>query len=217
MTPARVRVARFAFALAALAGSVAAPCALAQGARKVPAAVAALLPPGVAVKSDSWAVMPTEFGKSFGGDIHAGFPGKPISCDNTIGPELRVSLKGDTAWEQPPMLDMAVQIHNEAMAKAGKSLAGRMANLRRTNSGVKSVGTVREEGVPGGKLFLVEYTESCPRRPGGTNTMVLGFARKGATQLSVDLWLSAPAAEASALVAGMLARFQKLDTAALVR
>lgn len=202
-------------AFLALAG--ASPSATAQGARKVPAAVAALLPPGAAVKSDSWAVMPTEFGKSFGGDLHAGFPGRPVSCDNTVGPELRVSLKGDTAWESPPMLDMAVQMHEERAAKAGKSLAGRMANLRKSDSGVKSVAPPREQGVPGGKLFVLEYTENCARRPNGTNTMVLGYARKGATQLSVDLWLSAPAAEAAALVAGMLSRFQQLDTAALAR
>lgn len=216
MRIARPHSARLALAVV-LALAAAVPTASAQGARKVPAAVAAILPPGVAVKSGSWAVMPTEFGKSFGGDIHAGFPGKPISCDNTVGPELRVSLKGDTAWEQPPMLDMALQIHNEEMARAGKSLTGRMANLRKTNSGVKSVGALREESVPGGKLFLIEYTESCARRPAGTNTMVRALARKGATQLSLDLWLSAPAAEASALVAGMLERFRELDTAALTR
>lgn len=206
------------FALAAfLAFAATSPHTAAQGTRKVPAAVAALLPPGVAVRSDSWAVMPTEFGKSFGGDLHAGFPGRPVSCDNTVGPELRVSLKGDTAWESPPMLDMAVQMHDERVANAGKSLAGRMANLRKSNSGVKSVAPAREQGVPGGKLFVLEYTENCARRPNGTNTVVLGYARKGATQLSVDLWLSAPAAEAAALVAGMLSRFQQLDTAALAR
>jgi len=217
MYHAGFRMTRGAAALAFLACLAAMPAAQAQGARKVPPAVAGLLPPGVAVKADSWAVMPTEFGKSFGGDMHAEFPGMPVSCDNTVGPELRVSLKGDTAWESPPMLDMAVRMHEERVAKAGKSLAGRMANLRKANSGVKSVAPVREESVPGGKLFVLEYTENCSRRPGGTNTIVLGHARKGATQLSVDLWLSAPAAEASALVAGMLSRFQKLDAAALVR
>ena len=217
MYHAGFRMTRGAAALAFLACLAAMPAAQAQGARKVPPAVAGLLPPGVAVKADSWAVMPTEFGKSFGGDMHAGFPGMPVSCDNTVGPELRVSLKGDTAWESPPMLDMAVRMHEERVAKAGKSLAGRMANLRKANSGVKSVAPVREESVPGGKLFVLEYTENCSRRPGGTNTIVLGHARKGATQLSVDLWLSAPAAEASALVAGMLSRFQKVDAAGLVR
>lgn len=35
--------------------------------------------------------------------------------------------------------------------------------------------------------------------------------------LSVDLWISAGAAEAKALVAGVLSRFQQLDTKALTR
>lgn len=192
--------------------------AFAQGtASKVPPAISGLLPKTAVLKSGSWAVFPTEFGKTFGGDLHAGFTGKPMSCDITIGPELRVSIKGDTAWEAPPMLDMAVALHNEQVAKARKSLPERLARLRSSNRDVKSVGAPKEEKLPAGTILYAEYTENCARHPNGTNTVLLAHARKGATMLSVDLWISAGAAEAKAMAAEMLARFQGLDTAALAK
>ncbi len=183
---------------------------------KVPPAVAGLLPPEARLKSGSWSAMPTEYGKSFGANLPAGIPGKPMSCDITVGPELRVTLKGDTAWEAPPMLDMAVQLHAEEIAGARKSLPARVASLRKTNSGVKDVVALQEEKLPAGQRLYVEYTESCARHQ-GANTVVRGFARKGATTLSIDLWISAGAAEAKAMAAGILSRFQQLDTKALVR
>ncbi len=198
----------------ALVAALALPAAAQSG--KVPPAVAGLLPPEAKLKSGSWRVMPTEYGKSFGANLLAGIPGKPMSCDITVGPELRVTLKGDTAWEAPPMLDMAVQLHAEEIADARKSLPSRVAGLRRTNSGVKDVGALQEEKLPAGQLLYVEYTESCARHQ-GANTVVRGFARKGAMMMSVDLWISAGAAEAKALVAGVLARFQQLDAKSLTR
>ncbi len=203
-------------ALMCLAAAFVAPAAAQSTSKKLPPAVAGLLPPEAKLKTGSWGLMPTEHGKSFVADMLAGIPGKPMSCDITVGPELRVSLKGDTAWEAPPMLDMAVQIHEDDIAQVRKSLPGRVAALRKTNSGVKQVGALQDEKLPTGQLLYIEYTESCARHQ-GPNTVLRGFARKGATMLSFDLWISAGSAEAKAMAAGMLSRFQQLDTKALTR
>ena len=185
--------------------------------QKVPASVAGLLPAGTVLDSGSWAVIPTEFGKTYAGNMRAEFPGRPSSCNFTVGPELRVSLKGDTAWEAPPMLDMAIGQFNSDIAGARKSLPGTVANYRRTNRDSTSAGTLREEHLPNGELLYIEYAENCARHPHGTNTVLLGFARKGATILAFDLWLSAGALEATAMAKDMLARFQKFDVAAAIK
>lgn len=185
-------------------------------AQKVPPAVSALLPAGTQLAGGSFGVIPTEFGKTFTGEMRATIPGRPSSCDITIGPELRVSLKGDTAWEEPPMLDMAVEQFNADIAQARKGLPQNVANMRKTNASVQSVGALREEKVAGGQVIYVEYVEDCARHK-GPNTVLRGFARRGATMLSIDLWISAGAAEATAMATDMFARFAKLNVPALVR
>ena len=185
-------------------------------AQKVPPAVSALLPAGTQLAGGSFGVIPTEFGKTFTGEMRATIPGRPSSCDITIGPELRVSLKGDTAWEEPPMLDMAVEQFNAGIAEARKGLPQNVANMRKTNASVQSVGSLREEKVAGGQVIYVEYVEDCARHK-GPNTVLRGFARRGATTLSINLWISAGAAEATAMASDMFARFAKLNVPALVR
>lgn len=185
--------------------------------QKLPAAVAQLLPQSWVLKSSDWGVLPTEFGKTFSGDMRAEFPGLPRSCDITVGPELRVSLKGDTAWEEEPMLGMAAQIFDEEIGKARKSLPGNVANFKKSNSGVRSVGALRDETLPAGRVLFIEYTEDCARHPQGTNTVLRGFARRGATQLYIDLWVSAGSAEAKAMAGEMFTKFQKLDIAGLLK
>jgi hypothetical protein len=71
-----------------------------------------------ALDSGSWGVIETEFGKAFGANMRAEFPGYSAFCDFTIGPELHVEIKGDTAWESPPMLEMAVQMFEESIERA---------------------------------------------------------------------------------------------------
>ncbi|ODU09790.1 MAG: hypothetical protein ABS84_06760 [Rubrivivax sp. SCN 71-131] len=185
-------------------------------AQKLPPAVSDLLPAGAQLARGSFAIMPTEFGKTFSGEMRATIPGRPSSCDITIGPELRVSLKGDTAWEEPPMLDAAVELFNADILAARKALPQRVEQLRRTNASVQSVASLREEKVPGGVLIYVEYTEDCARHK-GSNTVLRGFARKGATMLNLDLWISAGATDATAMAKDMMARFAKLNVPGLLR
>jgi hypothetical protein len=183
---------------------------------KVPGEIAALLPATATLGTGSWGVIETEFGKTFTAGMHARFPKFSSSCDFTVGPELRVEIKGDTAWEEPPMLDMAVQMFEADVAQARTSVPKGVARLRTTNAYVKAVGTLQNEQVPGGHIVAMEYTEDCAGHPKGTNTVLRGFARKGATQLKIDLWISTGMADAKAMAKTMIDRFQKLNFTPLI-
>jgi hypothetical protein len=183
---------------------------------KVPAEIAALLPAAATLGDGSWGVFETEFGKTFSANMHARFPKFSSSCDFTIGPELRVEIKGDTAWEEPPMLDMMVQMFEADVAQARTSLPEHVARLRKNNGHVKTVGTLQNEQVPGGHIVAMEYTEDCAGHPKGTNTVLRGFARKGATQLKIDLWISTGMADAKVMAKTMIDRFQKLNFKPLI-
>jgi hypothetical protein len=178
---------------------------------ELPKEIAGLLPSAATLDGGSWDVFETEFGKTFGANMRAELPGFPSSCDYTVGPEMHVEIKGDTAWEQPPMLDMAVQMFEESIAAARASLPNDVANLQKSNSDVQSVSAVQEQDVPGGHIVAIEYTEDCAKRPKGANTVLQGFARKGATTLSFRLWISAGMAEARDLAVTLIAGFQELD------
>jgi len=163
-----------------------------------------------------WDVLETEFGKSFSGGMTATLPGYSSSCDFTIGPDFKINFLGDTAWEQPPMLDMAVQMYDEDVAKSDASLPRMVEMFRSSNSHIQSVGAVQKEQLDGGVIIAIEYVEDCPKRPHATNTVLNAYARKGATRLDVYLWLSAPLDEARAMVVPVIEGFQKVDWVRLV-
>lgn len=183
---------------------------------ELPAEIAGLLPESMSLKSGSWGAYQTEFGVSFGADALAGLPGYKSSCDFTVGPELRLEIKGDTGWEEPPMLDMLVQQVNEEVAGTPSFLLERVENYRSSNSDIKSVGQVQEESGPAGYIATIEYTEDCSSHPNGANTLLSAVSRKGATAMSIVLWISASASEARAMVTPMLESFQALDFAPLL-
>lgn len=185
--------------------------------QRVPPGIAGLLPKSAALKGGDWSVFQTEFGKTFGGGMLAQFPGLPLTCDSTVGPELRVTIKGDTAWEAPPMLDMALAQQDAEIRQVRGSLPSSVATMLKTNSGVQSLGTLRDEQLPSGRLLYIEFKENCARHPNGAGTVLRGFARKGAAQISISVTLTRPAAETRALAIEMLERFQRLDVAALTR
>lgn len=184
---------------------------------EAPPEIAALLPKAASLDSSSWGAFQTEFGVSFGADMRAEFPGFPSSCDFTIGPEMRVEIKGDTAWEEPPMLDMAVQMHESDIESARDSLPQHVAMISKSNGDVQSIGGLLETPQPDGTILAVEYTENCGKRPNGTNTVVNAFARKGATLLFVSLWISAGSGDAVEMVSGMLEAFRQLDFGPLLK
>lgn len=183
---------------------------------KVPAAIAGLLPKTAKLDGGDWAVIDTEFGKTYSGGMRAEFPGQPSSCNVTIGPELHVTIKGDTAWEEPPMLDMAIDIHTSEIQQARASLPGSVKNMLKTNSGVTSIGDLQDEKLASGQLIYIEFKENC-KRHSGSATVLRGFSRKGATTMTFELMQTKSAAETRALAAEMISKFQNLDTAALIR
>lgn len=207
---------KIAIVLVALTAVAVFPAVADEQSKPVPASVAALLPATAKLADNSWGVFDTEFGKTFSANMRATFPGRRMSCDSTVGPELRAELKGDTAWEAPPMLDMAVDLFNQEITRSKPSMNQRMSNLKASNSDIKSVNALKEEKLPNGTLVYIDYTESCSTQ-GGTNTILQGFARRGATMFNFDLWLSADAAEATTIAKDMLARFAKLDVKALLK
>lgn len=183
---------------------------------KVPASIAGLLPNSAKLFGSDWAVMNTEFGKSFSGGMNAKFPGQPLTCDLTVGPELRMTIKGDTAWEKPPMLDMAIEIFTSEIQQTRASLPGSVKTMLKTNNGVMSVGGLQDEKAPSGQLLYIEFKESCNRHNGAA-TVLRGFSRKGATMMFFSLMQTKSAAETRAMAMEMMAKFQKLDTAALAK
>lgn len=183
---------------------------------KVPASIAGLLPNSAKLFGSDWAVMNTEFGKSFSGGMNAKFSGQPLTCDLTVGPELRMTIKGDTAWEEPPMLDMAIEIFTSEIQQTRASLPGSVKTMLKTNNGVISVGGLQDEKTPLGQLLYIEFKESCNRHNGAA-TVLRGFSRKGATMMFFSLMQTKSAAETRAMAMEMMAKFQKLDTAALAK
>lgn len=185
---------------------------------KLPREVRGLVPESATLRTGSWAVMPTEFGKTLTGNLSAQFAGMPPSCDSTAGPaEVTMTIKGDTAWEQPPMLDMAIGIYESNIQKERGSLAKSVATQLKNNSGTHSVGDLQDEKLPAGRLLYVEYKEDCARHPKGVGTVLRGYSRKGAMTLQFELGLTKSAAETRAVALEILTRFQKMDLATLVR
>lgn len=184
---------------------------------RIPPALANLLPKTATLKNGDWAVFGSEFGKTLSGGMFAQFPNQPNTCDNTVGPELRVTIKGDTAWESPPMLDMAIEIFESDIQNAKKSLHKSVTTMLKTNSGVRSIGTLQDEQLSTGHILYVEFKEDCARHPGGSFTVLRGFSRKGATMLTIELVLTKSAGEARMMATEMFSRFQQLDVAALVK
>ena len=141
-----------------------------QASGKTPAEILQLVPATAELLSDSWGMFETEFGYAYGADLHAGFP-ESVSCDMTIGPELRVDLKGDTWSSEPPMLDLQIQIYDQSIKRAREGLPETIATFAH-NSYVKSVGTVQEETSPAGHILAMEYRENCERHPDGPQTIL---------------------------------------------
>lgn len=183
---------------------------------EMPKSVAALLPASAELRTHDWGVVESEFGSSFGGSMDALFPGKYPSCSDSIyKSQLSVGLKGDTAWEEPPMLDMAIQMYEEEVDSTRESMAESLATSVRNHRNVKSIGDLKEEQLPNGHVFYIEFVEDCDRHPGGTKTLLKGFARRGATLLDFRLALSATGAEARAMAVEILGKFEQLDIAGL--
>jgi hypothetical protein len=203
----------FLLALAATAG-----IPLTAAADNVPPAIAALLPTDAEPGAGSWAVFETEFGKTFGGGVQAStFPGQHPSCPPAGTPELKIDIKGDTAFENPPMLDMMVAEYDKGVTGAPAALSGFINTYIKSGPDVVSVGPLKEEKRPNGYLVYVEYKEDCSSHPNGFKTRLKGMARRGATQMDVNLVVALDGNAAVAIADEILESFAELNIAALTQ
>ncbi len=184
----------------------------------VPASIMALLPSGATPGRGNWEVFETEFGKTFGSDMQASsFSGQRPSCVFAGTTEFYINLKGDTAWENAPMLDMAISIHQEEIVSAPAAMSSFISAYIKDAPDVVSVGEVRKEQRAKGNVVYVEYKENCSNHPNGTKTRLKGFARRGATQLQFNFVIALDSAAATAMADEIFDNFDRLDIAALTR
>lgn len=189
---------------------------LAAPAADIPPAIAALLPADATLGKGSWDVIETEFGKTFGADLQASsFPGQRPSCVYAGTPELYLTLKGDTAFENPPMLEMAISMHEQDISRAPEAMSSYISTYIKGGPDVVSVGELREDKRPNGHVVYVEYQENCSSHPNGTKTRLRGLAQRGATQLDFRMVVALSAADALKIADQILVNFEKLDIAAL--
>ncbi|MCB1686081.1 MAG: hypothetical protein R3E82_08505 [Pseudomonadales bacterium] len=208
---------RACFCACVFAAAVALPCA-AIADSNVPGAIAGLLPEGADPGKGSFEVMETEFGKSFGGNLQAtSFPGQRPSCVFAGTPELRIEIKGDTAFEAPPMLDMAIAMYQQDIDRAPAATAGFATSFIANAPDVVSVGPVKSEALGTGHVVYVEYAEDCSGHPKGAKTRLSGFARRGATQLNFNIVVALDSAGTLQLARQIIDRFDRMDIAGLTQ
>lgn len=184
---------------------------------KVPASLAALLPPGAELTSQSWGVdEDEEFGDGFIGSMYANFPGKYPSCSWSLyKSEMTTEIQGRKLDKSTFWLDQAVEIYESDYEASGQTMAEDLARSYKNNDTLKSMGAAQEEQFLSGRIAYIEWTEDCDRHPNGTKTRLTGSARRDATILTFDLTLSATGAEARAMGLEILSKFEQLDIDAL--
>ena len=152
---------------------------------EVPASVAALLPAGLQVESQSWGVFDNEFGKVIGAQVGALFPGS-VSCDYTMGPDFNLELQGDSAWEQSPeQLEMWEQMFlPEVTGPYASPHSDFVRQFVQDTYGELAIGEDRSEQLPNGHITYLDFTWKCAKNPGGENVKLSGYAHRGATILT---------------------------------
>jgi hypothetical protein len=184
----------------------------------VPPSVAALLPAGLKLDTQSFDVMAHEFGKVIGAQIHAGFP-KAASCDITSGPDFYLELQGDNAWEADP--EQFAMFEQMFLPEVTDPYAQPLSDKVRTHAqdiyGELTIGEDRSVQLPNGNITYIDFTWKCPKNPGGENVMLSGYAHRGATVLTFDFWANGSSKDAIALAEEIFAQFEKMDLAALYR
>lgn len=182
---------------------------------EVPPTVRDLLPAALQVKNQGWSVFKEEFGTIISGQMQAFFPDS-VSCDYTIGPELNLELKGDSAWEgSPEQLEMFAQMNQPDFQAQGESMLSFTKNHLQGSGNPLSVGVPQQEPLPNGHVTYLEFTWTCAKNPGGRNVMLDGYARRGATVLEFGFWANGGKEEALALARDIFAKFEQLDIDAL--
>ena len=183
----------------------------------LPESVKALLPAGSTPGEGSWETFETEFGTTFGGGLAVTeFPGKKPSCAFGLTTEFSFDLQGDSAFDEPPMLDMALQQFQTDIENSHAGMSQFVTDYVKPLPDIVSVGTVQKEKLAGGEVIYVDMVENCDSHPNGAKTMMRGSINRGATRLSFQLVASQDAATAKAVAAEIFKNFEALDIKALI-
>lgn len=190
----------------------------AVAASDTPDAIIQLLPDDATPGRGSFDVLESEFGKSFAGHVQAeSFPGQRPSCVFAGTPELRIGIKGDTAFEEAPMLDMAIAMHQQDVERTPATMSDFMTKFIEHAPDVVSVGTVKAEALGNGQVAYVEYAEDCSSHSKGAKTRLRGHSLRGATQLSIEMVVALDSASALEMARQIMERFDRMDIAGLTR
>jgi hypothetical protein len=203
---------------------------MAVGDDKAPASVMDLVPAGLRIEDQNWVFenyeaenydepvaddgsYPMLQFQRFDWDVRASFPGS-VTCDFTIGPELKMSIQSDSLWdpssgnfelwEQTTSNDR----NSEASAKSRFEFINQSISA---TAGELAVSEPQLEQVPNGYINWVEFSWKCPKNPGGQNIWMDGYANRGATVLKFYFWSNASRAEAVEMANEIMAKFDKLD------
>lgn len=181
---------------------------------EVPQSVIDLAPASVQLSGQAWEVYEAdESGKVGSAGLNGTFPDFR-RCAYAAGPEFELSLAFDTAWEASPdqLATWEEMILGELDFEGAPERLVESVRMKITEAaGTPVVGAPVVEELPNGHIAYLEFGWKCAANPGGANTLLQGYALRGATSLQFDFWIYAGRDEAVAMASEILANFEKLD------
>jgi hypothetical protein len=187
---------------------------------EMPKSVASLSPASVQLSIQTWDVSgDDEFGKIASAQLHGSFP-EFRRCAYAGGPEFDLALNSDPAWEASPeqLATWEEMFLSELDFEGAPKRLVELIKLEITEAaGAPVVAAPLIVDLPNGHIAYVEFDWKCAGNPGGTNTMLQGYALRGSTSLQFNFWVYAGSEQAIAMANDIFAKFQKLDIAALTK
>lgn len=185
------------------------------------AAIDHLAPASVELdRAELFAYDPDEWGNvMISGEMNGKFP-EYRTCAYAAGPIFDLSLVSDPVWETSPG-QLATWEDMFLSELDWEGMPDRLVELVRLKiteaAGTPAVGTPVVEDLPNGHVAYVEFDWKCAANPGGSNTLLQGYALRGSTSLQFSYWIYAGREEAVAMATEILAKFEKMDFAKLLK
>jgi hypothetical protein len=194
-----------------LAAALNVPGAAAQ---PIPPSFAALLPAGASLdpSRSEWAVAET----AVTGGLRAKFPGTPRNCFR-LESQLDIELKGESSLPFDIVREMAQEDLEQGISGLAEEARSRGSKGGTGSLDVVSVGVVKQEKLPNGRLAYYEYTENCDSRANARVASLRGHTSRGTTILSFSLLMNTGIADARAKAVEILDKFAKFDLEAAKR
>ena len=151
---------------------------------RAPASVMDLVPTGLRIEDQSWVFEDYEAEnfnepvaedgsypmlqfQRFSWDVRASFPGS-VTCDFTIGPELKMSIESDSIWDPGSgnfelwEQTTADQRDSEASAKSRFEFINVHVSA---SAGERAISEPQLEQLANGYIHWVEFSWKCPKKP----------------------------------------------------